>query len=160
MNYSHAKCVLSSWGPQSCQRSSKATFWRTWWSWLSWRTLSSSCTRYPLKAPAQALPTTCFMIWNEPWPLASTPSISPLPRAPLSDHLSDPVQDFTHFGLLCHFGFIAGPFWWCWLISRMNICEQFWHPLICTKRLQVCFFFLLQRQMCHFTGYIMCHANA
>lgn len=105
-NFFLAKCVLSSWGPQSCQLSSKATFWRTWCSWLSWRTLSSSCTRSPLRAPARALPTTCSMIWNKPWPLASTPFISPLPRAPSSD----PVRDFTHFGLLCDFGFITGSF--------------------------------------------------
>lgn len=111
-------CVLSSWWPRSCQRSSKVTFWRTWCSWLSWRTLSSSCTRSRLRAPARALPTTCSMIWNKPWPLASTPSISPLPRA-LS---SEPAQDLIRFGLLCDFGFIAGSFGvFAWFLGWMFV---------------------------------------
>lgn len=74
--------LFSFWRLQTWLLSSRATSWRTWWSWLNWSRSSSCCTTRPRTAPE----VTSYRSWRKLWPCASNPSTCP----PLKDPSSDP----------------------------------------------------------------------
>lgn len=73
--------LFSFWRLQTWLLSSRATSWRTWWSWLNWSRSSSCCTTRPQTAPE----VTSYRSWRKLWPCASNPSTCPPLKVPSSD---------------------------------------------------------------------------